>query len=207
MKAFVSAPTAAAALAILILSGCGGKPVEPPHNLATAVAGFDAYKSGNQSALEAQIQALAAQLPADQTSGAFVACSDEGYALRRIARVKGELEVLDRSPAFSIDDEARFIYFQYLVAGGDPKVRRQEMAGPTDFECERGEHHQENVERDTQEAYAIRDAGRDRLRAWFTALRAGLGPEFEPHMQQAAKLLKSSGLTDGDRWEQPNSIY
>ena len=199
-----------AALAALILSGCGGgggggKPAEQPHNVAAALAGFDAFKSGDQAALETQIQALSAQLPADQTTGPFVACTDQGYALRRVARVKRELEVLDPSQSWLVSDEARFVYFQTLIAGVDLKLTPERVGGPTDFECQSADHHDQNVAMDTAETHAIQAAGRDRLKVWFAALQDSLGPQLDPHMQDAAKLLKASGLTDGDRWQQPSS--
>ena len=207
MKCLPRAPMAAA-LAALILSGCGGgggKPAEQPHNVTAAIAGFDAFKSGDQAALETQIQALSAQLPADQTTGPFVACTDQGYALRRVARVKRELEVLDLSQAWSVGDDARFVYFQTLIGGADLKLTPERVGGPTDFDCQNADHHDQNVAMDTAETHAIQAAGRDRLKVWFAAVQASLGPQLDPHMQDAAKLLKASGLTDSDRWQAPSS--
>ena len=204
MKVFV--PALAAVLAGSILAACDGKPAEPPRNLAAVTAGFDAFKAGDQVTLERQIQALDALLPADRTGGVFVACSEEGYAARRVAKAKQRLEILDRSPIFSMSDTAKYVYFQHLVAGGDLKIRTGDVGGPTDFECERTDNHDETMRRDSEEFYAIRDVGRDRMRAWFTALRTSLGADFEPQMKDAAKSLHSYGLSDIDRWEAPNSI-
>lgn len=203
MKAQASA--AVMALAAFQLASCAKPP--PPRDLASVTAGFDAFKAGDRAGLERQIQALGQGLPDDRTSGVFVACSEEGYALRRQARAKQELEVLDQPPAISLSDGARYVYFQFLIAGGDAKAGRfGDVGGPTDFECERDPTYDQSHQMDDAEHFAIRDAGRDRLRAWFTALRTSLGDQFDAQMQDAARQLHNNRLSVIDRWEAPNSI-
>jgi hypothetical protein len=199
-------PACAVFIACVLLAGCG-KPLPPPVNLAVVTAGFDAFKAGDQAALERGIQSLAAGLPADLTSGVFVGCTPEGYALRRIARAKQQLEYLDQPTVLSMGDEVKFIYFQQLISGGGGKVGETgEVGGPTDFECERDPAYPESHQLDDQERYAIRDAGRDRMRTWFAALRQSLGDQFDPSMQNAAKQLNANKLRDIDRWTAPSSI-
>jgi hypothetical protein len=80
------------------------------------------------------------------------------------------------------------------------------VGGPTDFECERDPAYPESHQLDDQERYAIRDAGRDQLRAWFAGLRQSLGAQLDPQMQSAAKELHANKLRASDRWTAPSSI-
>ncbi len=204
MKIIASTNIAIAACALL--AGCS-KPLPPPANLATVTAGFDAFKAGDQAALERDVETLAAGLPADQTSGVYIACTPEGYALRRLAKAKQQLSFLDEPTVLAMGEEEKYVYFQQLIVeGGGYGHQVGDVGGPTDFECERDPAYPESHQLDDQQFYAIRDAGRERLRAWFGALRQSLGSEFDSQMQNAAKELYSNKLRNSDRWTAPSSI-
>jgi hypothetical protein len=193
------------ALACAALAGCA-KPAPPSQNLQIASAGFDAFKADDPAKLEQQIQILTAQLPADLTTGVVVDCSPQGYALRSIVKVKKQLEYLDQPTVLSMGDPGRYVYFQQLINDGGEAGEQTAVQGPTDFECERMPGYTESQALSTQEFEAVRDAGRNRMRAWYGELKQSLGSQFEPQMQAVAKTLHDNRLRRADRWEAPNSI-
>jgi hypothetical protein len=123
------------------LAGCAEVAAPTADPVAPAVeAGYDAFRAGNQPRLEQQIQALGALLPADQGGGAFTACTDAGYALRRIARLKRGLETLDGPGVLSNSDMARFLYFETVIIerGDGGEAFALTPAGDPDCDAARG---------------------------------------------------------------------
>jgi len=182
-------------------------PLPPPANLAAVTAGFNAFQAGDEAGLQKQIAVLGAGLPADQTSGVYVACSPDGYAMRRRARAKQQLDILDKGGAGSMGEAKRYVYFQQLVTGGGGAgFSSGYVGGPTDFECERDPDYAQSHRLDDQQFFAIRDAGRDQVRGWYTGLRQSLGAEFAPHMNEMAHELRVANLRENDQYQDPFPI-
>jgi hypothetical protein len=200
------------ALAVAVATGClaltaCARPAPPSKNVTAAIAGFDAYKAGDETALQQQIQALGVGLPEDRSAGPFVACTADGYALRRQARALQALSFLDDPGLRGASETVRYLFLQQMIMGGGGNVKSPEnVGGPLDFECEHDPDWSASHDLDVREQFEIRDAGRDHLRAWFTALKQSYGAQFDTQMQATAKQLHDMGLSQNDEWSPPQAL-
>jgi hypothetical protein len=208
------------------LASCGRQltaRVLPDPVLETMEAGYDAFRSGDQDGLAADIQTLNARLPADETQGDFVDCSPRRDALRQIERSKRKLQYLAASPAISMGEEERYVYFQQLIEGRvpiidthghavleltepyDPLNPRNAINGRTDFECQDASDDKALSAANAEDA-AIQTMGRNRMRDWLSTLRRSFEAQLDPRMQNAAVELDGYGLRpDPKAWSPPGS--
>lgn len=207
-----------------LATGCSPLPAPPPRAARdavadTVVAGFDAFKADDQTALENDIQKLSDLLPADETDATFSDCSPQGFRLRRIERAKRLLEHLDDSPIPSMGDEEKYVYFQQLIEhiglplAPDGRVAwrtqttndpLQNSNAPSAFECQAAAGYQQSAIADVDEEEAIRSAGRERMRAWLIELRRADDTQLNARLQNAAGELDQNNMSlFGARWQPP----
>jgi hypothetical protein len=212
-------------MAFALMPGCTKRPASPPAPdpvVQTVAAGYDAFRAGDRTTLENDIQTLAARLPADETQGVFIDCSPRGYGFRRIERARRRLQYLDDPPAMSMGEEEKYVYFQQLVedsfhqldenghlvvwSAADAQDPLRNPNAPSDFECEQtpGYHHARVL--DARQDDAIGDVGRQRMRAWLIDLRRSLDTQLNIRMQNAAEELASYQLRPAwGAWQPPYS--
>lgn len=207
-----------------LATGCSPLPAPPPRAARdavadTVVAGFDAFKADDQTALENDIQKLSDLLPADETDATFSDCSPQGFRLRRIERAKRLLEHLDDSPIPSMGDEEKYVYFQQLIEhiglplAPDGRVAWQTQTtndplqnsnAPSAFECQAAAGYQQSAIADVDEEEAIRSAGRERTRAWLIELRRADDTQLNARLQNAAGELDQNNMSlFGAGWRPP----
>ena len=207
------------------LVGCDrlGASSGPPSSdlvLKAMAAGLDAYRADDRESLENDIQTLAAQLPDDETDGAFISCSAEGYALRRIERARRELLYLDNDEVLGMGEAERYVYLQQftearfdqinqdgklLLGADDARDVLHNPAAPSDFECQSTRDYEQSKTIDKRDENAIRTAARDRLRPWLISLRSRLDAQLNPQMQTAAAELAEYQLSPTSYWAPPSS--
>jgi len=203
-------------VALASLAGCGhhagSQAVQAaPDPVAQAVgAGYDAFRAGDRDGLEQAIQALQAQLPADETTGDFVGCGPKRFTLHEIEQARRKLLYLAASPALSMGEAERYVYFQSLAVGDiqtidqhghaglilntpyDPLNQIGELGGPSDFECQGTPATDAAFNAAKDEDKVIDALGKVRLRAWLTSLRVAYDTQLDARMQNAALELNAA---------------
>jgi len=217
-------------VALASLAGCGhhagSQAVQAaPDPVAQAVgAGYDAFRAGDRDGLEQAIQALQAQLPADETTGDFVGCGPKRFTLHEIEQARRKLLYLAASPALSMGEAERYVYFQSLAEGdiqtidqqghaglvlneaNDPLNQLGERGGPTDFECQGTPAADAAFRAANDEDKAIQALGQTRLRAWLISLRAAYDTQLDARMQNAALELNEAEVRSPPRdWSPPGT--
>ena len=212
-------------IACVLATGCSPLPPPPPRAAArdsvvdTVASGLKAFRDGDQTTVENDIQTLSGLLPADETDAVFSGCTPQARKYRRIERSKRLLEHLDDAPAPSMGDEEKYVYFQQLIdnidlpldqtgrvasSADDPNDPLKNRSAPSDFECEGAPGYQQSADFDSQEAAAIQTAGRDRMRAWLIDLRRTDDTQLNIRMQNAVEELYEANLDPFHRgWRPP----
>ena len=182
----------------LALAACAPRPTPPLVDAPLLEAAYAAYRDGEYAVLD-QIRADADARAADPAIAR--ACDAQGYAERRLTRVRDRLKLMDGATATSLSENARFVHLEGLLVGGQGRGKGTSTdPWPTDFECEKDPGYDESRRIDDRERLAVNQGARDFLGAWRKDLRARLGEQFEPEMKRAAKLLHGVRLRDDWNW-------
>lgn len=222
----VARPLAILSIACFILAGCHKRPqqshIAPDPIVQIVAAGYDAYRAGDQTTLDGDIQALAARLPADETAGTFVSCTSQGFAMRRVERAKRKLEYLDNPTVLAMGEVEQFVFFQQLVEEqfhwldsqgrladqpADVQGPADAVEGPTDFECETAPGFADSHTADLRQHDAIQRAGYARLRVWLNDLHQSLDTQFDTRLQNGAQELYDAQLRPlWPQWTPPSDL-
>lgn len=191
-----SVTAALLSIAVLALVGCARPPPDAAYTATSAE--FDAYRKGDRTALEAQIQALAALVPADRTSMPFIGCTPKGFWLRRDARLQQELQYLDNDTLLSMSEEAQFLYLRRLVRDTELSHGKGGSRDRIDRECREGAPAMQAL--DDEEAKLYDQLGEQKLDAWDASLRQSFGGQYGARMMNAERLLAVNAATRTAFW-------
>lgn len=179
------------------LAGCGELGLggaEATVDAPMVAAAMDAYRSGDYAAFKTALDAFEAAHP--KPSGERPdPCSPEGYAQRRAAQMRAQLDTLDQRRVFYMSDEARLSYFDVAFMGGGPIG---DASGIANVDAS-------SLCRDTPDAVllglkdhaefaAVLTAYTANRKAWWDELEGKFGANMLPRMQRAGELLKRNRL-------------
>lgn len=190
-------------IAPVVLAGCGvgGLPgAQAVTDAPMVAAAMDAYRAGDYPALKASIAVFDAAHPKPAPGERPDPCSGAGYALRRAAVMRHQLEVLDDRKVFAMSEEARLSHFDVAFMDGAPN-------SPDDPQIDAGSLCGSGAEQtlhglvDAAEHTAVLTAFAEHRRAWWDELHARFGDSMGLRMQRAGELLARNGV-EGSRFVQ-----
>ena len=178
------------------LAGCGERGLggaEATVDAPLVAAAMDAYRSGDYAAFKTALDSFDAAHP-KPTGERPDPCSPEGYAQRRAAQMRAQLDTLDERRVFYMSDEARLSYFDVAFMGGGT----EDASGIANVDASSLCRDTPNALflglKDNAEHTAVLTAYFENRKAWWSELEGKFGANMLPRMQRAGELLKRNRL-------------
>ena len=182
----------------VVLSACAPPP-PPLVDSPVLVTAYQAYRTGDQRAVQQAQAAVEARIPADPA--VLLSCDAQGYAARRAVRVSDRLDLIGGSSAWSFGEDGRFIYLEGLLVGNEARgMSPKHEDWPDDFDCQKAPDNRQARAIEDREDSAMREDARAALSAWRKAIKARLGAGYEAQMTRTAKMLHDNHKRSNPYW-------
>lgn len=182
-----------------LVSACAPPPPPPLVDAPVLAAAYQAYRTGDQRAVQQAQAAVEARIPADHA--VQLSCDAQGYAARRAIRVSDRLDLIGSASAWSFGEDGRFVYLEGLLVGDEARGKSpQHEDWPDDFDCQKAPDNGQARAVEDRENSAMRDDARAALSAWRKDIKVRLGAGYAVQMNRTAKMLYDNHRRSNPYW-------